>query len=112
MQTFGQLSVGSKLTVINDFFNDNHSYPEYRINNIERVDNMLRIMLDEPSHRPIIIGADADSYFTKDPSREHSIFTPISNVEVFQKIFNIGYFKGADEAKRFIRQAMGIHINY
>lgn len=112
MEKINNLSSGDKLVIINDFLNDNRTHMEYTILNIDKSEHTSLVTLDDRNNRQIIFNINNDDYFAKDPTHEHSILTTINNAKIFQKIFNFGYFKGADESKRFVRQALGIHLNY
>lgn len=113
MKTFEQLKLGDELVAIYERNCKEKASASYTIQDISSDSDYIYILLDDWTKRPtrLIIkrGIKREAYFVSHPNHPNYILTPKENFETVQKIFNIGYSAGDDEAKRKIRFAMGIY---
>lgn len=109
MKTFEQLKLGDELVAIYERNYKEKASASYTIQNISSDSDYIYILLDDWTKRPTRLIIKREAYFVPHPHHPNYILTPEENFEIVQKIFNIGYSTGDDEAKRKIRLAMGIY---
>lgn len=118
MKSFGQVSIGDELVLINSYNKEMRPQQVFKILNIKNNPTNSNNIEDHDLIEISTNRGDDDYYDSFNAKTQDNyaidrlsfkyIITPIENFNVLQKIFNIGYLSGADNIRNGIKDILHI----